>query len=94
MATDRTNAGFQASSFFDAEGPPPAIGQFFVVFDPDAFSGGGFNKGVEELVSAIGGQSGTRLPGERRLELRERAEKDGVEIADDLWKELQQRAGD
>ncbi len=89
-----SNAGFQASSFFDAEGPPPAIGQFFVVFDPDAFSGGGFNKGVEELVSAIGGQSGTRLPGERRLELRERAEKDGVEIADDLWKELQQRAGD
>ena len=89
-----SNAGFQASSFFDAEGPPPAIGKFFVVFDPDAFSGGGFNKGVEELVSAIGGQSGTRLPGERRLELRERAEKDGVEIAEDLWKELQQRAGD
>ncbi len=30
------NLGFQASSFFDAEGPPPGIGQFMMVIEPGA----------------------------------------------------------
>lgn len=85
--------GFEASSFFDTEGPPPAIGQFFMVIDPTPFSGGRFVERMETLVGAILGQQGTRLPGDRRLKVREKARKEGVEIPDALHQDLKARAG-
>lgn len=89
-----SNAGFQASSFFDSDGPPPGIGQFYVVFRPDAFDGGGFAERVEDIAEAITGQPGARLPGGRRLDQRAQAARDGVEIADGLYSELQRLAAD
>ena len=61
--------GFQASSFFEAEGEPPSIGQLLLVFDPARFSSG-FLEHVENLFSAMLEQPGVRLPGERRYRLR------------------------
>lgn len=85
--------GFEASSFFDNEGGPPVIGQFFLVIDPGPFSGGRFAERIETLFSAILAQDGTRLPGERRFALREKARRDGVEIPDALYKDISARAG-
>ena len=59
--------GYEASSFFDAKGPPPRVGQFFFLVDPTRFGGMGFASRVGELAKAVLDKPGTRLPGERRL---------------------------
>lgn len=83
-----SNFAYQASSFYDAEGPPPHVGHLFVVFKPESLGGEGFLDRTEALMAAILEQPGTRLPGSRRLENRARAERDGVEIPDALLAEL------
>ncbi len=85
--------GFEASSFFDAKGPPPRVGQFFLVLDPVRFAGHGFAQRVAELANEILSGPGTRLPGERRLKLRAKAAADGIAIPDALHAELVGRAG-
>ena len=80
--------GFEASSFFTAEGEPPAVGQFLVAIDPRVFSGDAFSQRLETLVSAILEQQGTRLPGARRLALRAASARDGLEIPSALHDEL------
>lgn len=87
----RSNFAFQASSFFEAEGRPPGIGQSFLLIDPAAF-GGGFREHVETLLSDVRSQKGVRLPGERRLALRERARREGVDIPRALAEDLERRA--
>jgi (2R)-3-sulfolactate dehydrogenase (NADP+) len=84
--------GYEASSFFDAEGAPPRVGQFFVLIDPARFAGEGFGARVEALCAAILQQPGTRIPGGRRLDLRARAAADGIEISDALHAQLVARA--
>ena len=84
---------FEASSFYDADGPPPRTGQFFLVFKPESLGGDGAVGRVEELARAVLDQPGTRLPGQRRLENRQKAEESGVEIPDALVDELTERAG-
>jgi len=84
--------GFEASSFFSADGPPPHIGQFFLVIDPDAFSGGAFSERLETLILAILDQQGTRLPGQRRQRVRAEAARDGIEVPDALYDDLVGRA--
>lgn len=86
------NFAFQASSFFTADGPPPGIGQSFVIFDPQAFAGPGFVDHVEVLLAEITAQEGTRLPGVRRLALREKARANGVVIPQALYDDLEMRA--
>jgi (2R)-3-sulfolactate dehydrogenase (NADP+) len=86
------NFGFEASSFFDAAGGPPRVGQFFILIDPGRFAGDGFGARVETLCAAIGAEPGTRLPGARRLESRARAARDGIEIPDALHGDLRARA--
>ncbi len=84
--------GYEASSFFDAKGPPPRVGQFFLLIDPARFAGPGFTARVGVLAEAVLAQKGTRLPGDRRLAARERAARDGVEIPEALAQELERRA--
>jgi len=83
--------GFEASSFLNAEGEPPHIGQFFMIIDPKTFAGDGFVDRVEMLLAAMLDQPGTRLPGARRLDIRKRSKTDGVEIADTLIEKINQR---
>lgn len=85
--------GYEASSFFDAKGPPPRVGQFFFVLDPSRFGGVDFAARVGDLAKAILDQPGTRLPGERRLKLRAAAHSNGIRVAPELLADLRRRAG-
>jgi len=80
--------GFESSSYFTAEGPPPRAGQFLLAIDPGPFSEHRFGSRLEDLLAAIEEQSGTRLPGQRRFALRERAEREGVTIPRALHERL------
>ena len=80
--------GFEASSFFTAEGAPPGVGQFLIAIDPRVFSGDAFAERLETLVGAIVQQQGARLPGTRRLALRAEAARAGVLIPGALHDEL------
>lgn len=87
-ALSASHFGYEASSFFDGEGEPPHVGQFMIAIDPTTFSGGQFGERLDTLLDAIKAQPGTRLPGERRFELRKSAEQNGVAIAAPLATQL------
>jgi (2R)-3-sulfolactate dehydrogenase (NADP+) len=72
---------FEASSFLDGEGGPPETGQLLLAIDPAAIGGASFAGRMHDLVAAIEGQEGTRLPGMRRYGLRAAAERDGIAVA-------------
>lgn len=75
---------FEASSFLDDKGPPPNTGQMIMAVDPAGFGHGAFAARITSLAGAIEAQAGTRLPGERRRRLREKAETDGLLLPADL----------
>ncbi|MAH84712.1 MAG: hypothetical protein CBB68_10320 [Rhodospirillaceae bacterium TMED8] len=79
-----SNFGWEATSFFTVDGPPPHVGQLFIVFDAKKFAIAGFEDRIDLLFSTILEQSGTRLPGERRLRIREDNKRYGVEVDDQL----------
>lgn len=79
--------GWEASAFLDAKGSPPELGQFLVAFDPGHFAGDSFLPRMAELAAVVAGD-GARLPGDRRLALRERAARNGLAIADALYTEI------
>jgi (2R)-3-sulfolactate dehydrogenase (NADP+) len=89
LAAGLTGANFaaEASSFLDAEGPPPGTGQLIVAFDPAAFGGSVARFGV--LIASIESQPGARLPGTRRLAARRKAARDGLPVSDALWREIE-----
>ncbi|HET6520489.1 MAG TPA: Ldh family oxidoreductase [Geminicoccaceae bacterium] len=92
-ALSGSHFGFEAGSFFTAEGPPPRVGQLLLALDPAAFGGGGTFLGrIEALAAAVLAQPGTRLPGRRRFELRHRAERDGLLVPEALYRDLAARA--
>lgn len=84
------NHGYEASSFFEAEGPAPGIGQSFILLDPCRFNPA-FPERLGALCAHILGQKGTRLPGERRMVLRSKNREQGVELPEVLYAELLRR---
>lgn len=88
LAAGLTGANFagDASSFLDAEGPPPGTGQLLVVFDPAAF--GGTLEHFAALAASIEAQPGARLPGARRLAAREQAAREGITVSEGLLAEI------
>lgn len=68
-------------------GPPPAVGQFFVAFDPAAHAPG-FAERLGALAQAMTAGSDARLPGDRRLAARRRSAQDGVEVPEDLLRRI------
>ena len=81
--------GFEASSFFDADGPPPGVGQFLIAIDPAAFGGADvFADRMAALAGMIEGDGDARLPGSRRIALREKAARDGVTVDAKLLAEV------
>jgi (2R)-3-sulfolactate dehydrogenase (NADP+) len=89
LAAGLTGANYaaEASSFLDAEGPPPGTGQLIIAFDPDAFAGGIARFG--RLAAMIEAQPGTHLPGARRLAARAKAQRDGLSVGDALLREIE-----
>ena len=75
------NFAFEATSFFDAEGAPPGVGQLLLAIDPAAFAGQeAFLDRFAVLAAALEQDPGARLPGTRRLALRDAAARDGVTV--------------
>ena len=86
--------GFEASSFFDAEGGPPGVGQFLIAIDPGAFGGADvFDDRMATLAAMIEGDGDARLPGSRRITLRETAAREGVTVDAKLLAEVCAIAG-
>lgn len=83
-----THFAFEASSFLDDKGGPPQTGQLIIVIDPSGFGHSGFGERMQVLAEAIESQDGARLPGVRRLALREKAQRDGLSVSDEMWKML------
>jgi len=84
LAAGLSGANFaaDASSFLDAEGPPPGTGQLLIALDPSAF-GSGRLEHFAALAAQITNQPGARLPGARQ-----KAERDGVTISEALMAEI------
>ncbi|WP_420413816.1 Ldh family oxidoreductase [Roseibium sp.] len=82
------NHSFEATSFFDADGAPPGVGQTIITFAPDLVSGNNFADRVEVLIGEIEAQDGTRLPGNRRFNAREEARNRGVAVPAHLLEEI------
>jgi (2R)-3-sulfolactate dehydrogenase (NADP+) len=81
--------GFEASSFFSAEGSPPGVGQLLMAIAPGPISNGQFQSRLEDLIEEILHQGGdVRLPGDRRLELREKAHLNGIRLTDKQYQEI------
>ncbi|NNG05251.1 MAG: Ldh family oxidoreductase [Inquilinus sp.] len=87
-----SNFGYEASTFFNAKGGPPRVGQFFLAIAPEAMGGDNFATRVETLISAILDQPGTRLPGIRRFEARAQSERDGIVLPEALYADIAARA--
>jgi (2R)-3-sulfolactate dehydrogenase (NADP+) len=71
---------FEASSFIDDKGGPSETGQLILALDPAAFGGEAFTGRMIALAAAIESQEGARLPGARRLALREKAAREGIMV--------------
>lgn len=80
--------GFEASSFFSAEGSPPGVGQLLMAIAPGLLSNGQFESRLEALVKEILSQRNTRLPGDRRLKLRKHATRHGIDLSDEQYQKI------
>jgi (2R)-3-sulfolactate dehydrogenase (NADP+) len=84
-----THFAFEASSFLDDKGGPPQTGQLIIAIDPAGFGHAHFAGRMQALAQAIESQEGARLPGLRRMALREKAAREGLNVSDEIWKMLQ-----
>jgi (2R)-3-sulfolactate dehydrogenase (NADP+) len=90
VALTGANFAFEASSFLDANGPPPGAGQLLIAIDPGAFAGAEqFADRFAALAEAIESDEGARLPGSRRVALRKQAQSSGINVDAKLLAEVQ-----
>jgi (2R)-3-sulfolactate dehydrogenase (NADP+) len=81
--------GFEADSFFTAQGNRPRIGQSFLVIDPAALGGPEvYFERLEALLAMMLQDPGVRVPGYRRDGLAETARREGIEIGAPLLEQL------
>jgi (2R)-3-sulfolactate dehydrogenase (NADP+) len=85
--------GWEASSFLDAEGGPPDVGQLIVALDPAAF-GPAFFARMSVLAGAMSEEPGVRQPGATRLKNRAKAEAEGLAVAPALLAKIRTLAGE
>lgn len=85
-----SNFAFEATSFFEADGAPPSVGQLLLVIDPGAFAGNtSLPDRISLLAQAIEQDAGARVPGKRRLDLRDHAAAHGVDVDAALLADVQ-----
>ncbi|GLQ17073.1 Ldh family oxidoreductase [Maritalea porphyrae] len=82
------NHSYEATSFFDAEGAPPGIGHTLIVLNPMLATSRSYFDRIENLISEILQQDGTRLPGGNKLAARNAAMTKGISIASHLLDEI------
>ncbi len=84
------NFGYEAGSFLTEEGERSRIGHLFWAVDPGALAGNDvYLSRVDMLVEIMLQDPDVRLPGERRRGLADAASRDGIEIPDALFAQLQ-----
>ena len=69
------------------DGPPHDLGQFYMLLDPQTYSGDVFWDRIERLADAVNEQENARLPGANRTL------PDAVSIDDALWDKVLKLAG-
>jgi len=84
--------GFEATSFFEAQGEPPGVGQLLLAIDPGPLSGGRYAARVEMLIGMLESSDGARLPGTSRLAQRRRRAGSGLSVNPLLHADLLQLA--
>jgi (2R)-3-sulfolactate dehydrogenase (NADP+) len=72
--------GAKASPFSGTAGGPPKTGQCFIAIAPDGASGGEFEARISQLLAALAEENSAHVPGKRRREAREKAEREGVAV--------------
>lgn len=80
--------GFEASSFFEAEGDAPNIAHTMIAINPTAISGDLFMQRMAVLIDAIDDAEHARLPGTSRLTHRKNTTRSGLEIPESLYKDI------
>ncbi|MEM8591375.1 MAG: Ldh family oxidoreductase [Pseudomonadota bacterium] len=92
LAAAFTGSAFssEAGSFFNADGPPPRVGQTIIALRPDATSN--YFARTRELLSTIAALDGTRLPGERRRKAIAQATAHGIAVPTNLLAEARRLA--
>jgi len=78
---------YEASSFFEAEGPYPNIGQSFIFINPIQVNPH-FQTSVQTLCAEILKQKNTRISGMKRFKSRAQKIKDGIDIPDELYQKI------
>jgi len=87
------NFGYEASSFFEAEGKRPGVGQILFAFAGDAICREGiFAERLEALLGLVGAEGGVRLPGTRTQACLEKSRREGVVVARASLDEVQKLA--
>lgn len=91
LAAGLTGATYaaDATSFLDDKGGPPGTGQLLIAFDPKMIGGPAAISHFGRLANQITSQKGTRLPGARRLAMREKTEREGLIVAEKLVAEIE-----
>jgi len=81
LAAGLTGANYasEATSFLDAEGGPPGTGQLIIALSTEGLATNALQR-FEQMAAWIEADSGARLPGTRRLALRETAQKQGLKV--------------
>jgi len=85
------NLSAEASSFFDAKGAPPGVGQLIIAISPEAFGHTNFTDRLEQLLAMIEEQQGTRLPGSKRVAQRSLTNNGTLEIGEEAFNTLKDR---
>lgn len=81
---------FEADPFFAPDGNAPRIGQAFIALAPGALSGQAvYLERVETWIAQVAADPEVRLPGARREALREKAQREGLELRPELLQTLQ-----
>ncbi|NKB51484.1 MAG: Ldh family oxidoreductase [Rhizobiaceae bacterium] len=83
------NTADKASSFFDAEGAPPGVGQTIIAIDPSKIGGPAAIDRIADMAASIEAQSGARVPGQRRQKLRQELLANGISVPADLLAEIE-----
>lgn len=91
LAAGLTGAKYasEASAFLDDKGDPPATGQLLIALDPKLIGGDGTVAHFGRLADQINTQEGARLPGARRIGLREKARRSGLSVGAALLAEIE-----
>lgn len=82
------NYAYEQTSLFDDQGDPPGCGQAIIAIDPSIF-GGQATARFAEMADAIAGTEGARVPGHRRIALRERLTREGIPTERALVEEIE-----